>query len=67
MLSRTASDLYWMSRYLERAENLARMLDVSYSLSLMPQDGRGDGLHELAMPFSTKVGHVDRHRVGWAM
>ena len=33
MLSRTASDLYWMSRYLERAENLARMLDVSYSLS----------------------------------
>ena len=30
MLSRTASDLYWMSRYLERAENLARMLDVSY-------------------------------------
>lgn len=27
MLSRTASDLYWMSRYLERAENLARMLE----------------------------------------
>ncbi|WP_313515848.1 alpha-E domain-containing protein [Pseudomonas sp.] len=50
MLSRTASDLYWMSRYLERAENLARMLDVSYSLSLMPHDGRGDGLDELAMP-----------------
>jgi len=50
MLSRTAADLYWMSRYLERAENLARMLDVSYSLSLMPQDGRGDGLEELAMP-----------------
>lgn len=50
MLSRTASDLYWMSRYLERAENLARMLEVSYSLSLMPQDGRGDGLEELALP-----------------
>jgi uncharacterized alpha-E superfamily protein len=50
MLSRTASDLYWMSRYLERVENLARMLDVSYSLSLMPQDGRGDGLDEIAMP-----------------
>lgn len=49
MLSRTAADLYWMSRYLERAENLARMLDVSYSLSLMPQDGSGDGLDELAM------------------
>jgi uncharacterized alpha-E superfamily protein len=50
MLSRTAAGLYWMSRYLERAENLARMLEVSYSLSLMPEDGRSDGLHELAMP-----------------
>lgn len=37
MLSRTASELYWMSRYLERAENTARMLDVTYSMSLMPQ------------------------------
>ncbi|MBB4862261.1 putative alpha-E superfamily protein [Pseudomonas nitritireducens] len=64
MLSRTASDLYWMSRYLERAENLARMLDVSYSLSLMPQDGRGDGLQELAMPLlitSTLDAYLARH------
>lgn len=49
MLSRTAADLYWMSRYLERAENHARMLDVSHSLSLMPQDERSRGLDELAM------------------
>ncbi|WP_165675277.1 alpha-E domain-containing protein [Metapseudomonas otitidis] len=64
MLSRTASDLYWMSRYLERAENLARMLDVSYSLSLMPQDGRGDGLEELAMPLlitGTLDAYLTRH------
>ncbi|MCY1288582.1 hypothetical protein D9M68_231540 [compost metagenome] len=64
MLSRTASDLYWMSRYLERAENLARMLDVSYSLSLMPQDGRGDGLDELAMPLlitGTLDEYLSRH------
>lgn len=49
MLSRTAADLYWMSRHLERAENRARMLDISYSLSLMPQESR-DGLDELAIP-----------------
>ncbi|MES2817592.1 MAG: alpha-E domain-containing protein [Pseudomonadota bacterium] len=64
MLSRTASDLYWMSRSLERAENLARMLDVSYSLSLMPQDGRGDGLEELAMPLlitGTLDAYLSRH------
>ena len=64
MLSRTASDLYWMSRYLERAENLARMLEVSYSLSLMPQDGRGDGLEELALPLlitGTLDDYLERH------
>ncbi|MGE0604728.1 MAG: alpha-E domain-containing protein, partial [Xanthobacteraceae bacterium] len=27
MLSRTASNLYWLSRYVERAECLARILD----------------------------------------
>jgi uncharacterized alpha-E superfamily protein len=39
MLSRTADDLYWMARYTERAENLARMLDVNYRMSLLPQAG----------------------------
>ncbi len=29
MLSRVAHSLYWMSRYIERAENTARLLDVS--------------------------------------
>ncbi len=37
MLSRTADHLYWMSRYNERAENLARMLDAHYRLSLLPR------------------------------
>lgn len=37
MLSRTADHLYWMARYMERAENTARMLDVNYQTSLMPQ------------------------------
>jgi uncharacterized alpha-E superfamily protein len=37
MLSRTADHLFWMARYMERAENTARMLDVNYQMSLMPQ------------------------------
>ncbi|HEY1284266.1 MAG TPA: alpha-E domain-containing protein [Steroidobacteraceae bacterium] len=37
MLSRTADHLYWMSRYLERAEALARMLDAHHRLSLLPR------------------------------
>ena len=37
MLSRTADHLFWMSRYMERAENTARMLNVSYETSMLPQ------------------------------
>ena len=37
MLSRTADHLYWMARYMERAENTARMLDVNYQTALLPQ------------------------------
>jgi uncharacterized alpha-E superfamily protein len=37
MLSRTADHLFWMARYIERAENTARMLDVTLSTSLLPQ------------------------------
>ena len=36
MLSRTADHLFWMARYIERAENTARMLDVNTETSLMP-------------------------------
>lgn len=34
MLSRVANSLYWMSRYIERAENIARLLDVNLQLLL---------------------------------
>jgi uncharacterized alpha-E superfamily protein len=37
MLSRTADSLFWLARYMERAENTARMLDVNYQTSLLPQ------------------------------
>lgn len=39
MLSRSAEDLYWLSRYVERAENTARLLDVSYRMGLLPSGG----------------------------
>jgi len=35
MLSRTADSLYWMARYIERAENMARVADVAYRMDLM--------------------------------
>ena len=39
MLSRVANAIYWMSRYLERAENVARFIDVNLNLTLdMPAE-----------------------------
>jgi uncharacterized alpha-E superfamily protein len=34
MLSRVADSLYWMSRYLERAEHTVRLLDVNFAMTL---------------------------------
>jgi uncharacterized alpha-E superfamily protein len=38
MLGRTANDLFWMARYMERAENIARLLEVGHRLTLLPQE-----------------------------
>jgi uncharacterized alpha-E superfamily protein len=47
MLSRVAENLYWMSRNVERAENLARLLGVGFDLDLdsagLARDDAGDG------------------------
>jgi uncharacterized alpha-E superfamily protein len=40
MLSRVAEAVYWMARYVERAENVARFIDVNYNLTL----GEGSAL-----------------------
>jgi len=39
MLSRVADSIYWMSRYVERAENVARFVDVNLHLMLDAPDG----------------------------
>jgi len=41
MLGRTANDLYWLARYVERAENMARLIEVGYRIALLPRDGAG--------------------------
>jgi len=66
MLSRTADHLFWMSRYTERAENTARMLDVNYQTSLLPQSDAvalvgWQGLlsiSELRSPYQDKHGDI---------
>lgn len=51
MLSRTADHLYWMSRNIERAENIARFLDVANRLALS-----GGGARDCWQPALTITG-----------
>ena len=71
MLSRTADHLFWMARYMERAENTARMLDVNYQASLMPQSADEAekgwkgllGISELSGDFAKRYGEVSQSNV----
>ncbi|MEO6896626.1 MAG: alpha-E domain-containing protein [Caldimonas sp.] len=71
MLSRTADHLYWMARYMERAENTARMLDVNYQMSLLPQsDGAAErgwrgllSINEIGGDFARRRGEVTARSV----
>ncbi len=71
MLSRTADHLFWMSRYMERSENTARMLDVNYQTSLLPQSADRTeqgwagvlGISELTGPFGKQHDAVTARNV----
>ncbi|MEP7241302.1 MAG: alpha-E domain-containing protein [Devosia sp.] len=49
MLGRTAQNLFWLSRYVERAENMARLLEVGYRMSLTSRREGGASEHLLSM------------------
>jgi len=71
MLSRAADNLYWMARYMERAENMARILDVAYRMSLLPGDATSQRTQwESAIiiagreePYKERGGTFDAHGV----
>lgn len=55
MLSRVAESLFWMGRYLERAENYARFIDVNFNLSIdLPS-----GIKEQWKPLITATGDFE--------
>jgi uncharacterized alpha-E superfamily protein len=71
MLSRTADHLFWMARYIERAENTARMLDVNVTTSLLPMSRDAAerawrallGISELQAAFDARFGKLTPHDV----
>ncbi len=52
MLSRVADSVYWLARYVERAENVARFIDVNYNLTL----GEGAQLTQQWEPLVSTTG-----------
>jgi len=71
MLSRTADHLFWMARYIERAENTARMLDVNVTTSLLPMSREAAergwramlGISELLPAFDARFPTLTPHDV----
>jgi uncharacterized alpha-E superfamily protein len=71
MLSRTADHLFWMARYMERAENTARMLDVNYQTLLLPQSASVAeqgwkgllSISELSGDYAERYGRIEARQV----
>ena len=55
MLGRTAQNLFWLSRYVERAENMSRMLEVGYRMSLTSRREGGASEHLMSMMQAAEI------------
>ena len=61
MLSRVAQSIYWMSRYIERAENVARFVDVNHHLLLdLPSVG-GEQWQPLVLTTGDRALFMERY------
>ena len=62
MLSRTAENLYWISRYMERAETTARLIDVGYRMSLFPNpNGHNNEWESVLAAAGAIVGYKEKY------
>jgi uncharacterized alpha-E superfamily protein len=61
MLSRVADSIYWLSRYTERAENVARFIDVSLQLMLDAPSGEGQQWEPLVSTTGDHESFTKRH------
>ena len=62
MLSRVADSVYWLNRYLERAENVARFIDVNYNLTLGDHRSLGTQWSPLVSTTGDQVDFDERYK-----
>ena len=68
MLSRVAESLFWMSRYIERAENTARFLDVNFQLLLDLRMSENEDANRYWAPLiraTSEVAHFEDRYTGY--
>ena len=65
MLGRTAQNMFWLSRYVERAENMARLLEVGYRMSLTSRREGGASEHLVSMMQAAEVDEAffEKHKI----
>ncbi|WP_136442563.1 alpha-E domain-containing protein [Pacificoceanicola onchidii] len=61
MLGKTANGLFWMYRYLERAENTARMIDAGQRLGLTRLDDRDEEWASVLQSAGSLAGYREAH------
>jgi uncharacterized alpha-E superfamily protein len=61
LLGRTANGLYWMNRYIERAENMARLVDAGLRMALTRTSSPAEEWHSVILSAGCDYAFRNRH------
>lgn len=61
LLGRTANGLYWMNRYIERAENMARLIDAGLRMALTRTQNASDEWSSVLLSAGADCSFLERH------
>jgi len=61
LLGRTANGLYWMNRYIERAENMARLLDAGLRMALTRTASSAEEWNSVVVSAGCEIAFRNRH------
>ena len=61
LLGRTANGLYWMHRYIERTENMARLVDAGSRMALTRSTGAQEDWISVLQSAGAAVSFEERH------